>query len=134
MKTENNITFDLKYRVTFCTKYRRGVLVDGVAERLKNTIVDVVAAGGGETLTLAINADSVTATLGIGPQFGIHRLVKMIKAESSRRLRSEFPSLKSRIPSLWNHAYFAVTLGTGETLSAGQAREFAEWIERQRAG
>jgi putative transposase len=34
------------------------------------------------------------------PQFGIHRLVKQVKARSSRLLRHEFGSLRTRIPTL----------------------------------
>ncbi|GGM30167.1 hypothetical protein GCM10011608_13480 [Micromonospora sonchi] len=34
------------------------------------------------------------------PQYGIHRLVKQIKGRTSRLLRAEFPSLRSRLPTL----------------------------------
>ena len=34
------------------------------------------------------------------PQFGIHRLVKLLKGYSSHALREEFPALKRRLPSL----------------------------------
>jgi putative transposase len=34
------------------------------------------------------------------PQYGIHRLVKAIKGSSSRLLRQELPSLRSRLPTL----------------------------------
>jgi putative transposase len=34
------------------------------------------------------------------PQFGIHRLFKLMKGRSSRLLRQGFPSLKSRMPTV----------------------------------
>ena len=49
------------------------------------------------------------------PRYGIHRLVKQIKGRSSWLPRQEFPSLKSRMPTLWTNNYFAATVG-GATL------------------
>lgn len=45
------------------------------------------------------------------PQFGVHKAVKAIKARSFRLLRSEFPRLKQRLPTLWTNAYFVATTG-----------------------
>lgn len=49
------------------------------------------------------------------PQFCINKLIRMMKGRSSRYLRSEYPWLKSRIPSLWTNSYFVSTVG-GTTL------------------
>jgi len=56
--------------------------------------------------------------VGCDPQFGIHRLVKLLKGFSSHALRAEFPVLKRRLPSLWTNSYFVATVGgvTLETL------------------
>ena len=45
------------------------------------------------------------------PQYGIHKLVRLIKGRTSRYLRAEFPSLKRRLPSLWTNSYFVATVG-----------------------
>ena len=45
------------------------------------------------------------------PQFGIHRLVKAVKARSSRLLRQEFSLLRTRVPTLWTNSYFVATVG-----------------------
>lgn len=55
--------------------------------------------------------DQVHPLVECDPQYGIHRLVKQIKARSSRLLRQEFPSLKSRLPTLWTNSYFVATVG-----------------------
>jgi putative transposase len=47
----------------------------------------------------------------VDPQLGIHRLVKYIKGVTSHHLRKEFPSLSSRLPSLWTNSYFVSTVG-----------------------
>ncbi len=55
--------------------------------------------------------DHVHLLVGVDPQFGIHRLIKTIKGRSFRLLRQEFPSLRSRLPSLWTNSYFVATVG-----------------------
>jgi putative transposase len=45
------------------------------------------------------------------PQFGIHRLVKLLKGHSSHALRMEFPALKRRLPSLRTNSYLCSTVG-----------------------
>ncbi len=47
----------------------------------------------------------------VDPQFGIHRLARLMKGRSSRLLRQEFPWLKSRLPTLWTNRYFVATVG-----------------------
>jgi putative transposase len=38
-------------------------------------------------------------------------MVRQLKGRSSRILRSEFPSLSTRLPTLWTNSYFVSTLG-----------------------
>jgi putative transposase len=110
-KSNNNIVFSCKYHVVWCPKYRRKVLVDNVDIRLKEIIREVCLDRQAELLELEIMPDHVHLLVEIDPQFGIHRLVKNIKGTSSRILRSEFPKLKSRLPSLWTNSYFVATVG-----------------------
>ncbi len=62
--------------------------------------------------------DHVHLLVGCDPQFGIHRLVKLLNGHTSHALRAEFPALKRRLPSLWTNSYFVSTTGgvTLETL------------------
>lgn len=70
--------------------------------------------------------DHVHLLVEVDPQYGIHKLVKAIKGQSSRLLRSEFPSLKSRLPTLWTNSYFCCTVG-GAPLEV-----IKQYIEKQR--
>jgi putative transposase len=51
----------------------------------------------------------------VDPQHGIHRLVNQIKGRSSRLLRQEFHTLRSRRPTFQTNSYFVATVG-GATL------------------
>ena len=59
--------------------------------------------------------DHVHLLVDCDPQFGIHRLMKLLKGRSSRVLRDEFPWLRSRLPTLWTNSYLVATVGTPGT-------------------
>jgi putative transposase len=61
-------------------------------------------------IALEITPDHVHLLVEVDPQLGIHRLVKYIKGVTSHDLRKEFPSLSSRLPSLWTNSYFVSTV------------------------
>ena len=64
-----------------------------------------------DILEMEIMPDHVHILMEVDPQFGIHRAVKSLKGYTSKVLRSEYPFLKTRIPSLWTNSYFVSTVG-----------------------
>jgi putative transposase len=114
-KSNNNVIYSCKYNVIFCPKYRRKVLVDAIASRLKELIAQIAVEIKVDILEMEIMPDHVHLLLEVDPQFGIHRVVKRFKGATSRCLRLEFPELKTRLPSLWTNSYFVSTVG-GATL------------------
>ena len=110
-KSSHHVLYSCKYHVVFCPKYRRKVLVGGVDKRLKEIIYQVAKDLKCEVLELEVMPDHVHILCEVDPQFGIHKFVKRVKGVSSRLLRQEFPSLKSRLPTLWTHSYFVSTVG-----------------------
>jgi putative transposase len=111
MRSNNNVSFVCKYRVVWCPKYRRQVLVNGADIRLKAIIRDVCRERSAELTGIEVMPDLVRLLVEVDPQFGIHRLVKAIKGRSSRLLRQEFPQCRTRLPSLWTNSYFVSTVG-----------------------
>ena len=110
-KCDNNIAYSCKYHVVWCSKYRRKVLVEEVEQRLKELIVGVASELRVDIIEMEIMPDHVHLLLEVDPQFGIHRAVKNIKGKTSRILRAEFVSLRTRLPSLWTNSYFVATVG-----------------------
>jgi len=111
MRSNSNVTFDCKYHVVWCPKYRRKVLVDGIDSRLKEIVSDVCRERDARLLEQEVMPDHVHLLVDCDPQFGVHRLVRLIKGRSSRLLRDEFPGLRSRLPTLWTNSYFVSTVG-----------------------
>jgi putative transposase len=118
MRSNNNVVYVCRYHVVFCPKYRRKVLVPPIDERLKTILAEQIERWGQELIELEVMPDHVHLLMGCDPQFGIHRLVKLLKGYSSHALREEFPALKRRLPSLWTNSYYCATTGgvTLETL------------------
>ena len=110
-KSNNNVTYSCKYHVIWCPKYRRSVLQDGVDIRLKKIILEATLEKKSEVIELEVMPDHVHLLVEVDPQFGIHRLIKLIKGRSSRLLREEFAWLRTRIPTLWSNSYFVSTVG-----------------------
>jgi len=110
-KSNRNVVYSCKYHVVWCPKFRRPILVDGVDERLKEILDEVVAETRSELIGIEVMPDHVHLLVEVDPQFGIHRFVKLAKGRSSRLLRQEFPRLRSRLPTLWTNSYFVSTVG-----------------------
>jgi REP-associated tyrosine transposase len=119
MRSNNNVVYVCRYHVVFCPKYRRKVLVPPIDARLKTILAEQIERWGQELIELEVMPDHVHLLVGCDPQFGIHRLVKLLKGFSSHALREEFPALKRRLPSLWTNSYYCATTGgvTLETLT-----------------
>ena len=110
-KSNNNVFYSCKYHVVWCPKYRRKVLNGAVEARLKELIEECCTEQNVEIIEMEIMPDHVHLLLEVDPQYGIHRAVKFIKGKTSRELRNEFRTLRSRLPSLWTNSYFVSTVG-----------------------
>ncbi len=87
------------------------MLIEGRAERLKQIISEVCQEHQAEVLQVEVMPDHVHVLVECDPQFGLHRLVRLMKGRSSRFLRQEFPVLKQKLPTLWTKSYFVSTVG-----------------------
>ncbi len=125
-KSNKNIVYSCKYHVVWCPKYRRKVLVDDVANSLKELIIEICNINQAELIELEIMPDHVHLLVDVDPQFGIHKLVKRIKGKTSRELRENYPFLKTKLPTLWTNSYFVSTVG-GDPLSVVK-----QYIENQK--
>jgi putative transposase len=110
-KSNNNIVYSCKYHVVWCPKYRRKVLVGEIETCLKELIQEVCTEIRAEIIEMELMPNHVHLLAEVDPQFGIHRAVKLIKGRTSHHLRREFPSLTTRLPTLWTNSYFVSTVG-----------------------
>ena len=108
---KQGLVYKNQFQVIFCPKYRRPVLVDGVDVRLKEILLEKAAELDVKILSMEIMPDHVHLFISFDPRLMLHKIIKILKGSSSRILREEFPSLKSRLPSLWTRSYFSCSVG-----------------------
>ena len=123
--TDHSIVYSCQYHVIFCPKYRRAVLEDAVARRLKEMILEKQAEYGYAVMSMEIMPENVHLLLDVDPRVGINNVVAKIKGYTSHELREEYPWLKKRLPTLWTRGKFistvvAVTLDTVQRYIADQ--------------
>jgi putative transposase len=103
--------FSLKYHLVWCPKYRRAVLVDAVDRRLRELLTEKSDELGMTVHALEVMPDHVHLFVESDPTHCVAEIVNRLKGYTSRVLRDEFPSLRSRLPTLWSRSYFASSIG-----------------------
>lgn len=109
--SSSHSVFNLGYHIVFCSKYRRKVLVDGIDERLKELLLEKTRELEVEIEQMEILPDHVHIFIKSKPTYAVHFVVNQLKGYSSAVLRKEFPTLRSRLPTLWTRSYFVESVG-----------------------
>jgi putative transposase len=110
-KRTNLAVYQLSYHLVWCPKFRRPVLSGEIGERLSELLPLIIQKIDGQVIELVVQPDHVHLFASFPPTIAISQIMHHIKGASSRRLREEFPELKSRLPSLWTRSYYAGTAG-----------------------
>lgn len=110
-KRSATAVYNIGYHLIWCPKYRRKVLVGGVAERLKQLLLQKAREIEAEVVQIEVMPDHVRLFVKSTPTNSPHFIVQQLKGYTSRVLREEFPFLKSRLPSLWTRSYYCESVG-----------------------
>jgi putative transposase len=97
--------------LVWCPKYRRPVLEGQVADRLHTLIGAKCAERGWTVRALEIAPDHVQLFVCTGPDASPALVAHQCKGFTSRILRTEFPHLRSRLPTLWSKSYLVASVG-----------------------
>ena len=108
---KKGIVYKNQFHVIWCPKYRRPVLVDDVAVRLKEILQEQAEAHDVTIKAMEIMPDHVHLFIEFDPRLMLHKIIKDMKGTSATILRKEFPSLVSRMPSMWTRSYFSCSVG-----------------------
>ena len=124
--TAKHLTYSCQYHVIFCPKYRRRVLVPPVDQAVKDLFHEIADTYGFSIPDMEVMPDHVHLIIDCNPRFGVMDCVNRLKGISSRRLREQFPHLKTRLPTLWTRSAFISSVGS-VSLAAVQ-----KYIENQK--
>jgi putative transposase len=110
-ESDGDFIYSCQYHVIFCPKYRRKVLTEDIAKRLKELILSKQEEYKFKVLDMEVLLDHVHLIINTNPKEGIYKVVSKIKGYTSHELRNQFPELKSRLPTLWTNSRFISTVG-----------------------
>jgi putative transposase len=103
--------YNIGYHLIWCPKYRRKVLVGEVAEQLRELLLQKADEIQVEIAQMEIMPDHLHLFVKATPTNSPHFIVQQLKGYASRMIRSEFPRMKSRMPSLWTRSYYCESVG-----------------------
>ncbi|XWK86694.1 MAG: IS200/IS605 family transposase [Phormidium sp.] len=100
----------IRYHFVWIPPWRKKVLVGGIAERLKQLLVDKCIELDCSIVPIEVMPDHVHLLLDAPPTIAPHQIMFRLKGFTSYQLRKEYPNLK-KLPSLWTRSYFCGTVG-----------------------
>lgn len=127
-KGRREVTHQCEYQVIWSSKFARPVLA-GHTRELRQLFTQTASDLGVDIESMTLTESVVSLHMRIDPIVGVHRVVSQLKSVSSSTLRSRHPSLKTRIPSLWNSKYFVASVGDG-----AKPEQLKTFLEQQRKG
>jgi putative transposase len=101
----------MNYHFVWCPEYGRKVIVDDVETRLQDIIRNTAGENNREIIAIETIPDHVHLFIKADPTITPKNIIARIKGRSSRILRNEFPTLRSRLPTLWTRSCFVSTHG-----------------------
>src|ERR1051326_4016986 len=131
-RVQVHVSYRVAYHIVWIPKYRKKVLVPGVAKYCDEVIRSVIIKRYPDVTVeeLYVMKDHVHIMLVIPPKYSVSTVVGRIKADSSRSLRQKFTFLTIGTESLWSIGYFVSTIGLDEV----RIRRYIQNQEQQDKG
>jgi len=104
-------TYNINYHLVWCPKYRRKVLVSPIDDRLKEFLHEKATELGLQIKSLEVMVDHLHCFITGDPTRPLQFILNQLKGYTAKKLREEFPQLKSKLPCMWSRSYFAESIG-----------------------
>lgn len=112
-RSGSHTKYRLMYHLVWTPKYRRRVLKDEVALRLKELFYECADVNDWKIQELNIQENHVHMMIELKTTISVAKAVQLLKGGSSKKIRKEFPELEEFLwgDSFWGDGYFAETVG-----------------------
>ena len=119
-KKQSNCVYLCHYHLVLATKYRRKIINEGVSEFLRNRLREVEEHHPEiEIMEYNHDKDHIHILMSVPPKMSVGDVVRIIKTNTARKLKVEFPFLKKvywGTDSIWSGSYFVSTVGVSEAV------------------
>jgi len=125
---KRNCVFQVAYHAIWCTKYRKQILVEKMADYVKDLLNKICEEYNWPVITVEVQPDHIHLFLTIPPAIAVANAIKILKGTTARKLFLEFPQLKKGLwgGHLWSPSYY---VGTAGNVSAETIQRYIERSE-----
>ena len=127
--------YKTQYHIVWVTRYRRKILVPGVAEYLKQSLREVRKFHPDWYIEeIGTDKDHIHLHMIIPPKYAVSKVVETLKSVSSRQLKEKFSHFLSQVywdgGGIWSRGFFVSTVGVNEAT----IKRYVEYQGKQDAG
>ena len=120
LRKQSHCIYKDEYHIVLATKYRRQVFNDGIFEYMQDKLKEVREHYPEiEILEIEHDKDHIHMLISIPPKMSVGSVIRIIKINTSRRLKEKFPFLKDiywGTDGVWSDGYFVSTVGINEQI------------------
>ena len=118
-RKQSHAVYYTRYHIVVSTKYRRKILKAGVGDYLKKVVLQVSRIHPDiEVVEVNTDVDHMHFLLSIPPKYSVSAVVRIVKANTGRKVREKFPHLDKvywGVTGIWSIGYFVSTVGVHES-------------------
>jgi len=131
VKRTRHAVYDLKYHIVWIPKYRKTVLQEKIAKRLKDIFQGIAERYEFEIDTMEVMEDHVHLFLSAPPRYAPSEIVQIMKSISAKKVFQEFPEVKEELwgGELWSNGYFVRS--TGDKVTSEVIRRYISYQHKQ---
>ena len=117
LRNNNHSVFAIHFHLILVVKYRKKVINDEISERLKGIFRSIE---GNYNIALEEwnhDIDHVHILFRSEPNSNISKFINAYKSASSRLIKKEYPSIKSRLykEAFWSQSFYLISIGEANT-------------------
>lgn len=119
-KKQSHCVYLCNYHIVISTKYRRKIINDGIFSYMEHKLKEIYKYYPElELLEVNHDEDHIHMLISIPPKMKVSDVVRVIKSNTARGLKSKFDFLKEvywGTSSIWSDGYFVSTVGVNEEI------------------
>lgn len=103
----------LTYHLVLVTKYRKQVITEQIATRLKTMLKEQLEKNNAELVEFGYETDHVHIVFSASPQLRLSSFINAYKSSTSRVIKKQYPEVRDQLwkEYFWSHSYCLLSTG-----------------------